>query len=161
MTMQTAIGTRAPGDTPTTVETAPDVQATVNAPTTPPTSPSSAPFPNTRPKRSGRRFTLPVIGLLIVAGAAWYGADVYRTDQLYVSTENAQLTGQPVQVGPTSAGRGASLNTAVGGTVPRAMSSRKSSCHRKSVWPRTAHRKWTSLTRRIAGSMWSPPSTGS
>ncbi len=117
MTMQTATGTRAPGDNPTTGETAPNEKATGNVPTTLPTGPSEAPFPNTRPKRSGRRFTLPLIGLLIVAGAAWYVADVYRTDQLYVSTDNAQLTGQPVQVGPTSAGRVASLNTAVGGTV--------------------------------------------
>ncbi len=117
MTMQTATGTRAPGDNPTTGGTAPDEKPVGNVPTTLPTGPSEAPFPNTRPKRSGRRFTLPLIGLLIVAGAAWYVADVYRTDQLYVSTDNAQLTGQPVQVGPTSAGRVASLNTAVGGTV--------------------------------------------
>ncbi|NDF96392.1 MAG: hypothetical protein EB107_11265, partial [Proteobacteria bacterium] len=101
MTMQTATGTRAPGDKPTTGETAPDETGTGKVPTALPTGPAQAAFEDTRPRRSGRRFALPLIGLLIVAGAAWYVADAYRTDQLYVSTDNAQLTGQPVQVGPT------------------------------------------------------------
>ena len=53
----------------------------------------------------------------IVLGAAYYGWDAYQNNTLYVSTDNAQLTGQPVQVGPTSAGRVAALNVSIGATV--------------------------------------------
>ena len=35
---------------------------------------------------------------MIVIAAALFGFNTYREGQLYVSTENALLTGQPVQV---------------------------------------------------------------
>ena len=42
---------------------------------------------------------------------------MYREGQLYVSTENAQFTGTPVQVGAMNAGRVDSVTPTVGSTV--------------------------------------------
>jgi multidrug resistance efflux pump len=59
---------------------------------------------------------LPILGALIVGGLL-YIANVYRNSLLYVSTENAQLTGQPVQVGAMNAGRVATINASIGMAV--------------------------------------------
>jgi multidrug resistance efflux pump len=75
------------------------------------------PIPEARPRRGARRIILPAVLAVIVLGASYYGWDAYQNNVLYVSTDNAQLTGQPVQVGPTSAGRVASLSASVGATV--------------------------------------------
>ena len=91
--------------------------STPAAATHPVAPPAPAPFPQTRPRGGARRVILPVVLAAIVLGAAYYGWDAYQNNTLYVSTDNAQLTGQPVQVGPTSAGRVAALNVSIGATV--------------------------------------------
>jgi hypothetical protein len=59
--------------------------------------------------RSGRRLNLrrliiPAAAVVLVIGAA-FGVNMYREGQMYVTTDNAQLTGTPVQVGAMNAGR--------------------------------------------------------
>src|SRR4030088_188040 len=61
-----------------------------------------------RPRIFSRAALLPLAAVVVV-GAAIFGFNTYREGQLYVSTENAQLTGQPVQVGAMNAGRGESI----------------------------------------------------
>jgi multidrug resistance efflux pump len=85
--------------------------------TSPTTEAVPAVFPQTRSRRGPRRMILPIVLVGIVFGASYYGWDAYQNNTLYVSTDNAQLTGQPVQVGPTSAGRVGALNVSVGATV--------------------------------------------
>jgi multidrug resistance efflux pump len=63
-----------------------------------------------------RRIVLPILGALIVAGLLFI-ANVYRNSLLYVTTDNAQLTGQPVQVGAMNAGRVATINASIGMAV--------------------------------------------
>jgi multidrug resistance efflux pump len=63
-----------------------------------------------------RRVLLPVAAVvLVVVGVLGFNA--YREGLLYVSTENAQLTGQPVQVGSMNAGRLVSLMPSIGAAV--------------------------------------------
>lgn len=65
-----------------------------------------------------RRLILPIGGLvLVVAGV--FGFSMYRDAQQYVSTDNAQITGQPIQVGAMTAGRVADVSVKVGDHVAR------------------------------------------
>jgi multidrug resistance efflux pump len=71
--------------------------------------------------RSGRRLNLrrliiPAAAVVLVIGVA-FGVSMYREGQMYVSTDNAQLTGTPVQVGAMNAGRVQSILPTVGATV--------------------------------------------
>jgi multidrug resistance efflux pump len=59
---------------------------------------------------------LPVLAVVLIA-AALFGFNTYREGQLYVSTENALLTGQPVQVGSMNAGRVESIVPSIGSSV--------------------------------------------
>jgi multidrug resistance efflux pump len=54
---------------------------------------------------------------LLVAG--FIGFSIYRDGQLYVSTDNAQLSGQSVQVGAMNAGRVDAILPAVGSRVQK------------------------------------------
>lgn len=63
-----------------------------------------------------RRLILPG-ALVILLVAAFVGWSAYRQGQLYVSTDNAQLTGTPIQVGSMNAGRVDALMPTVGSTV--------------------------------------------
>ncbi|MBO0882475.1 MAG: efflux RND transporter periplasmic adaptor subunit [Mycobacterium sp.] len=63
-----------------------------------------------------RRLILP-IGAVVLILAGLFGFNMYREGQLYVSTENAQITGTPVQVGSMNAGRVQSITPSVGSTV--------------------------------------------
>lgn len=63
-----------------------------------------------------RRIVLPIVGLLAVAAAA-IGFNIWWQDSHYVSTDNAQVSGQPVNVGAMSAGRVSSIRTVVGANV--------------------------------------------
>jgi len=74
--------------------------------------------PQAAPRRrlNLRRLIIPIGGLALV-GAVFFGVSTYREGQMYVGTENAQLTGTPVQVGAMNAGRVRSLTPAVGSTV--------------------------------------------
>jgi multidrug resistance efflux pump len=72
----------------------------------------------TRRRPNPRRVLLVVLPI-VLAVAAIVGYSMYRDSILYVSTENAQVAGQPVQVGPLSAGRVETLNVRVGSAVRR------------------------------------------
>jgi multidrug resistance efflux pump len=63
-----------------------------------------------------RRVLLPV-GAVILVVAAVFGFNTWREGQLYVSTDNAQLSGQPVQVGAMNAGRVLAIMPTIGSTV--------------------------------------------
>src|SRR5215210_1477554 len=74
---------------------------------------TAAPAARRRPRFLSRKVVLPVLAVLLVAGAA-FGYSAYREGLLYVSTDNAQLTGQPVQVGSMNAGRVEAIRPTVG-----------------------------------------------
>src|SRR6266851_1564161 len=75
-----------------------------------------APAARRRPALLTRRVLLPVLAVvLIVVGL--FGFNTYREGLLYVSTDNAQLTGQPVQVGSMNAGRLESIAPSIGASV--------------------------------------------
>jgi multidrug resistance efflux pump len=59
-----------------------------------------------------------VLGIVILV-AAFVGFNIYRDGQLYVSTDNAQLSGQPVQVGAMNAGRVEAILPSVGSRVQK------------------------------------------
>jgi multidrug resistance efflux pump len=75
-----------------------------------------APAARRRPAFLTRRVLLPVAAVVLIV-AAVFGFNAYREGQLYVSTENAQLTGQPVQVGAMNAGRVESITPSIGSAV--------------------------------------------
>jgi multidrug resistance efflux pump len=76
--------------------------------------PPVAPKPRRRVRV--RLVVLPIVALLLAA-AAVYGYNQYRDSQLYVSTENAQLSGQLIQVGSMNAGRVQAVLAPIGGAV--------------------------------------------
>jgi multidrug resistance efflux pump len=69
-------------------------------------------------RRFIRRVLAPVLVLALLV-AAMVAYSMYREAQLYVSTDNAQLSGEPVQVGSMNAGRVVSLPVKVGDRVSR------------------------------------------
>lgn len=71
------------------------------------------------PRRLNLRRVLLIGGLIVVAIAVFVGISMYRESMLYVSTDNAELTGQPIQVGSISAGRLEQVDVAVGSSVKR------------------------------------------
>jgi len=75
-----------------------------------------APVARRRPVFLTRRVLLPVLAVVLVVVAV-FGFNAYREGQLYVSTDNAQLTGQPVQVGSMNAGRLESIAPSIGASV--------------------------------------------
>lgn len=89
------------------------------APATPAPNPE-APRPAPRPpvaefsvKPRGRWMVrlIPLVVLVVIAGIGGsIGISAYRDNQAYVSTENAQLTGQLIQVGGMNAGRIETIN---------------------------------------------------
>ncbi|MDQ6672367.1 MAG: HlyD family efflux transporter periplasmic adaptor subunit [Chloroflexota bacterium] len=75
-----------------------------------------APAQRGRPRIFRRAVVLPLAAVVLI-GAAVFGFNTYREGQLYVSTDNALLTGQPVQVGSMNAGRVESILPSIGSTV--------------------------------------------
>jgi len=71
---------------------------------------------STRRRLNLRRLVLP-IGAIALAIGTFVGISMYREGQMYVSTDNAQLTGTPVQVGSMNAGRVDSITATVGANV--------------------------------------------
>jgi multidrug resistance efflux pump len=72
--------------------------------------------PAPRRKLNLRRL-IPPVAAVIAIGAAVLGVSMYRQSQMYVSTDNAQLTGTPVQIGAMNAGRVESVQPTVGSSV--------------------------------------------
>ena len=58
----------------------------------------------------------PVLFVILIV-VAFVGFNAWRDGQLYVSTDNAQLSGQPVQVGSMNAGRVDGINPNIGDAV--------------------------------------------
>ena len=81
--------------------------------TTAQTAPAVQP-PSTRQRLLRRIVPIGVI-ILIVAGVVGFNA--WRDGVLFVSTDNAQITGQPVQVGAMNAGRVDVINPSIGSLV--------------------------------------------
>ncbi len=69
-----------------------------------------------RPAFLTRRVLLPVLAV-ILAVVAFFGFNTWRESMLYVSTDNAQLSGQPVQVGAMNAGKVESIVPSIGSAV--------------------------------------------
>jgi multidrug resistance efflux pump len=66
--------------------------------------------------RRVRRILLPILAVLAVAGVL-FALNFWWNDVHYVSTDNAQISGQPVQVGALSAGRVVAINATIGAAV--------------------------------------------
>ncbi len=82
----------------------------------PPAEVAPAPSPRRRPAFLTRRVLLPVLGLILMV-AAVVGFNAWRESSLYVSTDNAQLSGQPVQVGSMNAGKVDNIIPSIGEAV--------------------------------------------
>jgi multidrug resistance efflux pump len=63
-----------------------------------------------------RRVLLPLAAVVLLVVAV-VGYSFYREGQMYVSTDNAQLTGQPIQVGSMNAGQVQAVVPSIGSTV--------------------------------------------
>jgi len=74
------------------------------------------PAPRIRTRRRLRVLIVPVLGVVVVL-AAFVGFNMWREAQLYVSTDNAQIQGEPVQVGSMNAGRVDTVMVKVGDHV--------------------------------------------
>jgi multidrug resistance efflux pump len=98
------------------LEKATPLAAPAAQPSAPPASSPPEAAPRTRPRILSRRVLLP-LGAVILFAAAVFGFNTYREGQLYVSTDNALLTGQPVQVGSMNAGRVESIVPSIGSSV--------------------------------------------
>jgi multidrug resistance efflux pump len=69
-------------------------------------------------RRLLRLVVLPAV-LVVLLIAAVVGINVYREGQQYVSTDNAQVSGQPIQVGAANAGRVAAVGVKIGDPVSK------------------------------------------
>lgn len=80
--------------------------------------PELAPAPADPPvrRRKVARIVVPIV-LVILLAAAVFGFNAWRNSQAFVSTDNAQITGQPVQVGSMNAGRVDAVFPAIGSLV--------------------------------------------
>lgn len=69
-----------------------------------------------RPGFLNRRVLLPILAVIVVIVGV-YAFNAWRESSLYVSTDNAQLSGQPVQVGAMNAGRVDAIMPGIGAAV--------------------------------------------
>ncbi|MBV9326608.1 MAG: efflux RND transporter periplasmic adaptor subunit [Chloroflexi bacterium] len=121
-------------DDPAAVSAPPGDGASVTAPSAPPAdgmgrpaAPTTSAPPEALPevpargrRRSlfSRRVLLPVLAVIIIV-AAFVGFNFWQDSQMYVSTDNAQLSGQPIQVGSVNAGRVDTIVPNIGDQVHR------------------------------------------
>lgn len=78
--------------------------------------PEAAPAVRRPPRFLSRRVLLPVLAVVLVV-VVTVGFNAYHQGQLFVSTDNAQLTGQPVQVGAMNAGQVVAIMPNIGASV--------------------------------------------
>jgi multidrug resistance efflux pump len=105
--------------TPEAPAGAPGPSAPAGRPATAPIAPAATvptPAPRRRRRFLNRRVLLPIAAVIILV-LAFVGFNAWRDSMLYVSTDNAQLAGQPVQVGSMNAGRVDSVGPNLGDTV--------------------------------------------
>lgn len=76
----------------------------------------TTPTPVVKRRTVVRRVLIPLLLVLVVGGGA-FGFSVYWQGAHYVSTDNAQVSGQPITVGALNAGRVLGVKTTVGATV--------------------------------------------
>ena len=93
-------------------ELEPEVEESELLEFTPPTYAAVQP----RRRLNLRKLIIPAAALA-AAIAIFFGVNMYREGQMYVTTDNAQLTGTPVQVGAMNAGRVRSVAPSVGSAV--------------------------------------------
>src|SRR5262249_32525852 len=79
---------------------------------------AAAPAARRSPGFLNRRVLLPILAVIVVV-AAVFAFNAWRDGQLYVSTDNAQLSGQPVQVGAMNAGRVDAILPSIGARVKK------------------------------------------
>jgi multidrug resistance efflux pump len=95
---------------------------TIAAPTNGAVSPAAVPQQEaaepTRRRLPRRLIVLPIVLIVLLVGG-YFGYNAYRESLLYVSTENAQLTGQLIQVGSMNAGQVVAVTPTIGATVRR------------------------------------------
>lgn len=70
-------------------------------------------------RRLNLRRVLPIAAVVVLAIASFIGFSMYRESTQYVSTDNAELTGQPIQVGSMNPGRLEQVNVRIGSSVKR------------------------------------------
>ena len=75
-------------------------------------APQPAPAQVTAPAAPKKRRSpvLPIIGLLVIAGAAWYGYDYWTTGRFLVSTDDAYIEGDIATISPKVTGYVAKVN---------------------------------------------------
>src|SRR6185312_14741176 len=61
-------------------------------------------------KKKKRSLALPIIGLALLAGAAWYGYDWWTTGRFLVSTDDAYIEGDIATISPKVTGDVAKVN---------------------------------------------------
>ena len=77
----------------------------VEAPQTPVESAAAAPEPEEKKKkRSFRSLLLPVIGLVLAGGAAWYGYDYWTDGRFMISTDDAYVQADMAFISPKISG---------------------------------------------------------
>jgi len=77
---------------------------------------NAAPARRRRPRRASRLVVLAIL-VLALAGAAFFGYRYLQDQAMYVSTENALVTGTLIQVGSLNAGQVGSINVDIGDRV--------------------------------------------
>jgi len=94
--------------------------AIATGPSAPTAAPVAAELPAATPRRRpaflNRRVLLPVLAVVVIV-AGLFGFNAWRESSLYVATDNAQLSGQPVQVGAMNAGTVDAIMPGIGDSV--------------------------------------------
>jgi HlyD family secretion protein len=122
----TSVTSRRPSGPSTSPSSAPPSAPASSPPSAAPSAPVAAPSVaaapeevparRRRPAFLNRRVLLPVL-LIVLLVIGFVGFNAWRDSMLYVSTENAQLSGQPVQVGAMNAGKVDSIIPGIGASV--------------------------------------------
>jgi membrane fusion protein (multidrug efflux system) len=87
--------------------------STAEARGTPQAVPADAPAPvqaAPAPQKKRRNLALPIIGLALLAGAAWYGYDWWTNGRFMVSTDDAYIEGDIATISPKVTGYVAKVN---------------------------------------------------